>query len=859
MTGTLLGTVTVAAGAGAPAVWERVHTLAAAGGLPPLAAARLAQAAVELIGRPGTGAVVEVTAVSDNDGARVEAVVYGGSGRCDGPASRLADACRPCTTASGAAGHMAAVAVPRQPADHPAGPSWQLALGQAAERGGLAAVLSAALIALDDQAGLAVDYSNELSQLRAELEATSQGLMAMHAELSDQRDQLQKAHRAADQASHAKAAFLSSMSHEIRSPLNAMIGFTTLLRETALTPEQAEYADTLATAGSHLRDLVNGILDLSKVESGQLELEEVPFDLAGCAEDAAAIVAPQAEDKQLALATLFAPGVPSVVTGDPLRLRQILVNLLSNAVKFTERGEVTIEVAARPGNGQGECRLVFEVRDTGPGIPATVLGRLFEPFTQAEAATTRWFGGTGLGLAISKQLTERMGGMLTVASRPGEGATFTATIPLRQPVPDGQTEQPDEPLTGRHVLLVHPHPTIAEAARRHLAAWGAAVTIVSSAAEAASRSSEWADAALAVVGASQPGDLPGAIRTVTAAHSGRPLPIVALTPLTPGPGASLTAAAATVAAAPIRRARLHEAVLSALGRTGPASGARQPAPPARAARALRVLVADDDPANQRATALLLRMLGHHADVAGDGEEAAAVVTRGGYDLVLMDVNMPRLDGIAATRQIRAQHPGQHPPIVALTASATAGTRQACLQAGMNGFITKPIQLADLTDLITRLDGIAVSRGGFSPGPMPPSGTTQPASSPTARTVLYIDDNPMLRSLVERILAQDPTVTVLTAADGQAGLELAATHRPDLILLDLNLAGTPGETLLKDLRAHQPTSTIPVVVVSGDTRPQTVKRLASLGATAHLPKPFNAEQLRATVAAIKAPSVSQGPA
>jgi signal transduction histidine kinase/DNA-binding response OmpR family regulator len=800
---------------------------------------------------------VEVVAVSGEDGAHVQAVVHGGSGRSDGPAARLADSCRPHTAASGAACQMAVVTAAHQAT---ASPSWQDPLRRAATRGSLTALLTAALIALDDQATLSAEYQTEVSELRAELDATNQGLLALHAELSKQHEELEKAHADAEQASKAKAAFLASMSHEIRSPLNAMIGFTSLLRETTLTPEQAEYADTFAAVGSHLKDLVDGILDLSKVESGQLELEEVPFDLIACVEEAAGIVAPQAEDKHLTLAALTAPDIPAFVAGDPLRLRQILVNLLSNAVKFTDRGQVTIEVSTRPGAPEGECRLAFDVRDSGPGIPAGALEKLFDPFTQADAATARRFGGTGLGLAICKQLAECMGGQLTVESTPGHGATFTAAISLRQPAAAITSGPPGHPLAGVHVLLIHPHPAVAESARQHLATWGATVTIASSAASAARRSAEWADAALAVIGASEPAGLTAAMNTLAAARGGSPLPTVALIPLSwrpaasAGPAASGGHAAWTVTATPIRQARLREAVLGALGRPVMAHGTEQAGPAAGHGRALRILVAEDDPANQRVVTGLLHRLGHHTDLAGDGERAVTAVAHGDYDLVLMDVNMPRLDGIAATRRIRAQRPGNDPPIIALTASATPGTRRACLRAGMNGFLTKPYQPGELTEVITSVTQHQATAAGPAADP-----ALGPAIVPAARTVLYIDDNPTLRGLAERILGKDPAITVLTAADAQTGLQQAANCQPDLILLDLHLPGAQagaagtgggagGEALIGSLRRDERTSTIPVIVVSGDTSPATVNRLTGLGATGYLAKPFDAERLRAVVAA-----------
>jgi CheY-like chemotaxis protein len=370
-----------------------------------------------------------------------------------------------------------------------------------------------------------------------------------------------------------------------------------------------------------------------------------------------------------------------------------------------------------------------------------------------------------------------------------------------------------------------------------------------------------------VVGTAQPADLPAAISTLTGARNGRPLPVVALAPLTWHPAASPVPVTWTVTATPVRQARLREAVLGALGHAEPASGTAQRGPAPGPAPALRILVAEDDPANQRVITGLLQRLGHHTDLAGDGEQAvAAIIAEGGYDLVLMDVNMPRLDGIAATRQVRAQRPGKHPPIVALTASATPSTRRACLRAGMTGFLTKPCQPADLADLVTsitrqRASAAALPAGAHHapalPGPaLPAPGLTGPgqraAGGPAAATtVLYIDDNPTLRGLAERILAKDPAITVLTAADADSGLEQAIAHQPGLILLDLHLSGTHGETLIASLQGEERTSTIPIVVVSGDTSPATIKRVTGLGATAYLAKPFDAEDLRAIVGATAA--------
>jgi signal transduction histidine kinase len=303
----------------------------------------------------------------------------------------------------------------------------------------------------------------EVEALRVELDETSRGLLAVYAELSDAQAEAQ---RTAD----AKAAFLANMSHEIRSPLNAVIGFTTLLQGTGLTAEQAEYAGIVRGAGDHLCGVIDDILDLSKIESGRLELERIPFDLIACVEDAVTMVAARAEEKGLALASLFGPATPDTVVGDPVRLRQVLVNLLANAVKFTREGEVSVEVDACISDRR--CDLRLTVRDTGIGIPEDAIARVFAPFTQAGADTTRKYGGTGLGLSICRELVHRMDGGIEVASRVGAGSTFTCTVSL-EPAEPGAPDGPD--LRGLRVLVEHGQPLVRESLRRRLDRWGAEV------------------------------------------------------------------------------------------------------------------------------------------------------------------------------------------------------------------------------------------------------------------------------------------------------------------------------------------------------------------------------------------------
>jgi len=529
---------------------------------------------------------------------------------------------------------------------------------------------------------------SEVAALRAELAATNRGLLAVYAELSEQSDLLEQARAAAEQASGAKAAFLANMSHEIRSPLNAVIGFTSLLLETALDAEQAEYAELIRAAGDHLRGVIDDILDLSKIESGRLDLEIIPFDLVACVEEAVGIIAPKAEEKRLALAALFAPDTPVTVLGDPVRLRQILVNLLSNAVKFTPAGQVTVDVGTAPA-APGRIRLAFDVTDTGVGIAADAAESIFAPFTQADVSTTRNFGGTGLGLAICRELASRMAGGITVRSTLGEGSTFTCSVELGLDDPT-RLAGSDRVLAGRRMLVVHHQPVVAEALRRHLASWGAHVATTATVEEPAG---DWS---LVLLGATDA--LPADLARVAAHHHG---PVVVTAPLGARP-VDADGMVRAVLSTPPRRAQLRAAVLAALGLTGTPARPAAPTPAAPPPRTLHILLAEDNPVNQRMAAAILDRLGHPVDVVGDGEQAVDAVLAGSYDLVLMDLHMPRLDGIGATRRIRMYRPGHRPRIIALTASATDESRRACVAAGMDGFLAKPVEAADLAQVIDRI-------------------------------------------------------------------------------------------------------------------------------------------------------------
>lgn len=501
-------------------------------------------------------------------------------------------------------------------------------------------------------------------------------------------EELERKNEALVEANKTKSVFLANMSHEIRTPMNGVLGMASVLLDTRLSHEQRELTEVIRSSATSLLTVINDILDFSKLEARKLTLEQRPFDVDEVVNGAFDVIAPPAGRKNLELIYRRDRAVPRQVLGDVTRVRQVLVNLLSNAVKFTEAGNVGVRVRSKPGPTEG---LIFEVFDSGIGIPASARAKLFAAFSQVDASTTRKFGGTGLGLAICRELLELMEGTLRVESTPGVGSTFIAE--LSAPAVQG-VDGPASPLAGSTVLLLEDHHESRIAQTEFMESLGMRVIACSSAAEALSVAEAWD---YGLVDLSLPGADDGYAVVEALRHRNPSSRIVVVSSLLEHRGDGPSTADGRVSK-PLRRSELERCFQDTLPAPGLEAAPPVPGTGTSSARP-SILVADDNPVNQRVIVKMLERLGLEADVVEDGRQAVEAVGRRAYDIVLMDMMMPDLDGLGATRAIRARSDGHQPYIIALTANAMKDHRALCVAAGMDAYLSKPVTKEQLHEAL----------------------------------------------------------------------------------------------------------------------------------------------------------------
>ncbi|MGI9304816.1 MAG: response regulator [Gammaproteobacteria bacterium] len=542
-------------------------------------------------------------------------------------------------------------------------------------------------------------------------------LKRREAELAELVEELEVARAQAEGANEAKSAFLATMSHEIRTPMNAVVGMTSLLLNTEQTPDQQEYTEIIRNSSDALLNVINDILDFSKIEAGKLEIEKQAFDLRQCVESALELLAGKASDKGLELAYTVAQNVPSSIKGDVTRLRQILVNLLGNAVKFTERGEIVVSTEAKSieDSKQTSSEPVYEIHvavtDTGIGIPRERLDRLFHAFSQVDASTSRRYGGTGLGLAISQRLSRLMGGSMWVESEEGRGSTFHFTIQAES-APSATRDylyevQPQ--LEGKRVLIVDDNATNRRILTEHGRLWGLHSQATESAQEALSWIRQGKPFDMAILDMHMP-EMDGVALAaeIQQIRDAQTLPLVMLTSLGERPAGIERVTFTAFLQKPIKPSQLFNALAGVFAgqsvRVEPSTTGNDALFDAQMAERLplRILLAEDNVTNQKLGLRLLEQLGYRADVAANGLEVLQALKRQSYDVVLMDVQMPEMDGLEATRRVREEGlGGSELRIVAMTANAMEGDRDLCLEAGMDDYVSKPIRVKALTDALRR--------------------------------------------------------------------------------------------------------------------------------------------------------------